>query len=124
MTGSISFFDVSNINTPTLIGEATAFATSYHAFSPDSRYFIAATLSPKLRIDNGFKMFTYNGELLSKEDQNEMYKIQFDPMPEDYQIERFDLVKRKADKKASPGIYRHPKFTQNNSALRQNQVYC
>eukprot|EP01036_Dinobryon_divergens_P027604 gene27604-36406_t len=30
-------------------------------WSPDSRYFMTATLAPRMNVDNGFKIFKYNG---------------------------------------------------------------
>jgi translation initiation factor 2A len=121
LTGSMSFYNVSG-SSPKLIGETTAFATSYHAFSPDGLYFMAATLSPKLRIDNGIKIFTYNGKLIFEEDLNDLYKAQFLPAPENTPKPAFDIEEVVVEKKNSPGIYRHPRFTQDNMALKQNQT--
>jgi len=98
LTGSMSFFDMSE-NTPKLIGETTAFATSYHAFSPDSLYFIAATLSPRLRMDNGIKIFSYNGNLVCEEDMDDLYKVQFIPSAENAPVSNFEIIAKVVEKK-------------------------
>lgn len=36
-------------------------ATSF-GWSPDSRYFLTSTLAPRMNVDNGFKLFKYNGQ--------------------------------------------------------------
>eukprot|EP01129_Flabellula_baltica_P008655 TRINITY_DN3465_c0_g1_i1.p1 TRINITY_DN3465_c0_g1~~TRINITY_DN3465_c0_g1_i1.p1 ORF type:complete len:581 (+),score=154.14 TRINITY_DN3465_c0_g1_i1:25-1743(+) len=121
LTGNMSFYNVTNINQPTLIGETNAFATSFHKFSPCSQYFIAATLSPRLRIDNGIKIFTYNGELVFEENIDDLYKVEFTPNAEDAPRSKFTIEVRKAEEKKEVGIYRHPRFTQGNRALQQTE---
>lgn len=32
-----------------------------HSWSPDSRFFLTASLAPRMNVDNGFKIFKYNG---------------------------------------------------------------
>ncbi len=32
-----------------------------HCWSPDSRFFLTATLAPRMNVDNGFQLFKYNG---------------------------------------------------------------
>lgn len=32
-----------------------------HSWSPDSRFFLTASLAPRMNVDNGFNIFKYNG---------------------------------------------------------------
>jgi translation initiation factor 2A len=47
--------------------------------SPCCRYFITATLSPRLRVDNGVKVWWCSGELLHVHLQDELYQASFRP---------------------------------------------
>lgn len=39
----------------------SAYLCRHHAWSPDGQYFVACVLSPRIRVDNGFKIFDYKG---------------------------------------------------------------
>ena len=43
------------------IGHNSAHCTVSHCWSPDSRLFLTSTLAPRMNVDNGFKIFKYNG---------------------------------------------------------------
>ncbi|RLN97710.1 hypothetical protein BBJ28_00007800 [Nothophytophthora sp. Chile5] len=68
------------------MGSATSNAATTFAWSPDSRYFATATTFPRLRVDNGFKIFRYDGAgPIHQEDRAELYDLQFRPAaPETY----------------------------------------
>jgi translation initiation factor 2A len=42
-------------------GSATSHCATTHAWSPDSRYFMTASLAPRMNVDNNLKLFKYNG---------------------------------------------------------------
>ena len=42
---------------PALISPAVAYG-----WAPDSRYFVTATLAPRMNVDNGVHIYKYNGE--------------------------------------------------------------
>lgn len=44
-----------------LAGSNAAHCTVSHSWSPDSRYFLTAVLAPRMNVDNGFRVFKYNG---------------------------------------------------------------
>ncbi|KAJ1920759.1 hypothetical protein H4219_001158 [Mycoemilia scoparia] len=48
-------------------------------WSPDGRYILAATLSPRLRVDNGIRVWHYSGELVYKKEINELFQVQWRP---------------------------------------------
>ncbi|KAL1890573.1 hypothetical protein Cpir12675_005325 [Ceratocystis pirilliformis] len=53
-------------------------------WSPDSRYIMTATLSPRLRVDNGVKLWHVTGPLMYNEDMTELLQISWKPVaPQD-----------------------------------------
>jgi translation initiation factor 2A len=79
LQGYLDFYDVTNTSAPQLIGSTNQFSTTFHMFSPDSKYFVTGTLSPRLRVDNGVKILSYNGEQLYTEGFEELYDVRFKP---------------------------------------------
>lgn len=53
--------------------------TSHLAWSPDGRLLLCATLSPRLRVDNGVRIFHYTGALLHVESIEELYQASWRP---------------------------------------------
>lgn len=68
------------------MGSANSNSATTFAWSPDSRYFATATTFPRLRVDNGFKIFKYDGTgPIHQEDRAELYDMKFRPAsPEAY----------------------------------------
>ncbi|RHY18683.1 hypothetical protein DYB28_000952 [Aphanomyces astaci] len=63
-----------------LTTEWTDFRVCSHGWSPDSRYFYTATTFPRVRVDNGFKLFKYDGTgPVVSESRTEVYDLQFRP---------------------------------------------
>ncbi|RHY32524.1 hypothetical protein DYB32_002489, partial [Aphanomyces invadans] len=61
-------------------GETNLFFVQSHGWSPDSRYFYTATTFPRVRVDNGFKLFKYDGTgPVVSESRTEVYDLQFRP---------------------------------------------
>ncbi|CAI2182210.1 5351_t:CDS:2 [Funneliformis geosporum] len=48
-------------------------------WSPDGRYIITATLSPRLRVDNGYKIWHYTGGLVHSQNIQELLQVQWRP---------------------------------------------
>ncbi|KZL72145.1 eukaryotic translation initiation factor eif2a [Colletotrichum incanum] len=48
-------------------------------WSPDSRYIMTATTSPRLRVDNGIKIWHASGPLMYNEDMVELYHVVWRP---------------------------------------------
>ncbi|KAJ0693550.1 putative transcription factor WD40-like family [Helianthus annuus] len=44
-------------------------------WSPDGRYFMTATTAPRLQVDNGIKIFHYNGKSLFKKKFDKLYQV-------------------------------------------------
>ena len=50
-------------------------------WSPDSRYILTATTSPRLRVDNGIKLWHVGGGIMYNEDMVELYNVLWRPAP-------------------------------------------
>ncbi|KAI1385386.1 translation initiation factor eIF-2A [Hypoxylon trugodes] len=50
-------------------------------WSPDSRYIMTATTSPRLRVDNGVKLWHVGGGIMYHEDMVELYNVTWRPVP-------------------------------------------
>jgi translation initiation factor 2A len=59
-------------------------------WSPDSRYIMTATTSPRLRVDNGIKLWHVGGGIMYSEDMVELYNAMWRPMPPDQVATRGD----------------------------------
>ena len=53
----------------------TAPNTSHCEWSPDGRYLMCATLSPRLRVDNGVRIFHYTSVLIHAKMTEELYQV-------------------------------------------------
>lgn len=49
-------------------------------WSPDSRYIMTATTSPRLRVDNGVKLWHVGGGIMYHEDMVELYNVSWRPI--------------------------------------------
>ena len=56
--------DVYEKNSLELVGNCRASSTVYCEWGPCGKVFVAATLCPRMRVDNGYSMYKYTGELL------------------------------------------------------------
>ncbi|KAK5173153.1 uncharacterized protein LTR77_003275 [Saxophila tyrrhenica] len=50
-------------------------------WSPDGKHILTATTSPRLRVDNGIKIYHVGGSLLYNEDMHELYHVVWRPQP-------------------------------------------
>jgi translation initiation factor 2A len=57
--------------------------TSYCDWSPDGRFLMTATLSPRLRVDNGIKIWHCSGALMHVQLVEELYQASWRPTPVD-----------------------------------------
>jgi translation initiation factor 2A len=51
-------------------------------WSPCGRYVLTATTAPRLRVDNGFQVFKYNGDLLAQKRYDVLYEAIWRPVEE------------------------------------------
>ncbi|KAJ3717541.1 eukaryotic translation initiation factor eIF2A-domain-containing protein [Lentinula raphanica] len=57
--------------------------TSHCEWSPDGRFLLTATLSPRLRVDNGIKIWYCTGQLVHVQLIEELYQVSWRPIPVD-----------------------------------------
>jgi translation initiation factor 2A len=100
----------------------------YCEWSPDSLHVMTAILSPRMRVDNSFHYWDYQGNLLYKEDFGELFDIAFRPIP----AKLFPTPPLKVAPKASPSsaapsaakpaAYRHPNYRGGESSVQAVQA--
>lgn len=79
--GDMNFYEISE-NKRKQIGTASSHAAIGWGWSPDSRYFMTSTLTPRMNVDNGFKIFKYNGEgPIYEHKQDNVYDVLWIPRP-------------------------------------------
>lgn len=61
LPGSVQFWDKNKMK---LVGTANLAATTDYSWSPCSRYFLAATTFPRLRVDNMLRVVRFDGQLI------------------------------------------------------------
>ncbi|TVY80617.1 Eukaryotic translation initiation factor 2A [Lachnellula suecica] len=71
-------------------------------WSPDSRYILTATTSPRLRVDNGVRLWHVGGGVMYNQDMAELYHVVFRPQ---------------SAEQCAPGDPLHPVPTPHSSAI-------
>lgn len=71
--------DVWEVSTRKKVAEFTASNSSHCEWSPCGRYIMTATLSPRLRVDNGVKIWWCGGQLLHVQNTDDLYAASFRP---------------------------------------------
>lgn len=91
--------------------------SSHCEWSACGRYILTATLSPRLRVDNGVKIWWCGGQLLHIHPQDELYQAAFRPRKLS-DVESFPPVIPKAPE-ASPNValYRPKGETENGGEI-------
>ena len=77
LRGTLDIFDRRSLSKVTTIDAANA---SFCQWSPDGRFILTATLSPRLRVDNGIKIWHCTGGLMHVESIDELYKASWRPI--------------------------------------------
>ena len=80
LAGKIDVFDRRTLNRVCTIDAPN---TSYCSWSPDGRFLLTATLSPRLRVDNGIKIWHASGPLVHVQAVEELYQVSWRPTPVD-----------------------------------------
>lgn len=76
LPGEMAFWDCS---AKKLLGSSKAEWSVTSEWSPDGRYFMTATTAPRLQVDNGIKIFSYNGTLYFKKMFDKLYQAEWRP---------------------------------------------
>ena len=78
MSGELAFYDR---KTTKCLGTVDAHMTVNYGWSPDSCMFLTAICFPRLRVDNGFRVWSLAGGLLHKEALDELTIAERRPQP-------------------------------------------
>lgn len=109
---------------------------SHCEWSPCGRYIMTATLTPRLRVDNGFKMWHHSGSLIYEESVDELFQVGWRPEPASaYPAMRglspppkpIKISAGKTPAAASPkpaGAYRPPHLRGNNAPAATLSQVC
>eukprot|EP01107_Rhizomastix_libera_P015558 TRINITY_DN5924_c0_g1_i2.p2 TRINITY_DN5924_c0_g1~~TRINITY_DN5924_c0_g1_i2.p2 ORF type:complete len:218 (-),score=54.44 TRINITY_DN5924_c0_g1_i2:23-676(-) len=76
LTGDMDFWNMTNF---TKIGSIEAHCTTQLSWSPDSRFVACAICTPRMRVDNGFKLITPRGEVIHTQPVTELYEFSWRP---------------------------------------------
>eukprot|EP00252_Welwitschia_mirabilis_P021778 TRINITY_DN5689_c0_g1_i1.p1 TRINITY_DN5689_c0_g1~~TRINITY_DN5689_c0_g1_i1.p1 ORF type:complete len:384 (-),score=79.15 TRINITY_DN5689_c0_g1_i1:91-1242(-) len=76
LPGDMAFWDCSNKR---LLGSTRAECSVTSEWSPDGLYFMTATTAPRLQIDNGIKIFSYNGSMYFTKMFEKLYQADWRP---------------------------------------------
>jgi len=127
LNGEMDFFDRLTCKK---VGHAQASNSSFCDWCPDGRHIITATLTPRLRVDNGFKIWHYSGVKLFECDIKELYQISWRPIQPDIFPPHNTLSPppkgliedtSKTSEKKPVGVYRPPgaRASASNLSLRE-----
>ena len=79
LPGDIEFFDKKADGKCKAMGKVRAACTVGCQWAPDGRHLLTSTTSPRLRVDNGFKVFHYNGDLVHEAKHEVLLQVEFGP---------------------------------------------
>ncbi|BDD63289.1 Eukaryotic translation initiation factor 2A [Monascus purpureus] len=119
LAGQMDIYDMDKNYTKIATVEASN--SSVCEWSPDGKYILTATTSPRLRVDNGIRIWHVSGALMFNEDMHELYDVcwrpqtttqhplgdPFNPLPTPHASALAYLSTRKAPPKPA-GAYRPP----------------
>ncbi|KAI8321058.1 eIF2A-domain-containing protein, partial [Martensiomyces pterosporus] len=78
LSGQVDLWDRKKLKK---IGAIDAHGASFCEWGPDGRYLMAATLSPRLRVDNGIRVWHYSTSLVYHQEISELYQVDWRPAP-------------------------------------------
>lgn len=91
LAGQMDIIDVDkDYNKVTTVEASNA---SVCEWSPDGQYILTATTSPRLRVDNGVRLWHVSGSLMYNEDMHELYDVCWRPQSETQQNPPADPLK-------------------------------
>lgn len=79
LPGDMTFYDKKADCKCKVMGSTRASNGVSLDWSPCGRYVLTATTAPRLRVDNGFQIFKYNGNLLNNKEYPVLYEARWKP---------------------------------------------
>jgi len=80
LPGDLTFYDKKADAKCKVMGTTRASNGVSLEWSPCGRYILTATTAPRLRVDNGFQVFKYNGSLLAQKHYDVLYEAMWRPV--------------------------------------------
>ena len=102
LSGGLDFYDIKASFKK--IATLDVSGTTYCEWSPNGRYLLTATLSPRLRVDNGFMIWHYTGVLLWHQAFKELLQCEWQPAVLSVFRERTDLSPKPAEAYTGDGL--------------------
>jgi translation initiation factor 2A len=112
LPGDMKFFDRKQDGKYKLVGATRAACAVTAEWSPDGRRLLTATIAPRLNVDNGFKIWRYNGDLLHHEQREKLYEASWAPAPNGTHADRpisAGSVRKETDERLAPDGTAAPK---------------
>ena len=107
--GNMEFWDKKKL---TLLSKVTMSNTTQWAWCPDNEHLLVATTAPRLRIDNGFKIMRYTGDVVKEVPFKELWEFVWQPVdPNLYPkgvLQQGTIHTAETLAKKSGGVYRPP----------------
>ncbi|WOL14327.1 eukaryotic translation initiation factor 2A [Canna indica] len=106
LPGNMAFWDFTEKK---LLGETKSECSVTSEWSPDGRYFMTATTAPRLQIDNGIKIFHYDGSLYFEKMFTKLFQADWKPeSPESFGdinelVKSVNTLKIADNQKKAPG---------------------
>jgi translation initiation factor 2A len=127
MSGNVQIWDR---NKKKMIGQFQAECTTQWQWSPCSRYFLVAVCYPRMKVDNGFRIFKYDGSLLyqRKYPETHLYQAEWRPAAEGIFPDRpvspdvLANLRRASEQKRLPTDQCRQEHRSGSSQLSGNQV--
>ncbi|XP_068646530.1 uncharacterized protein [Aristolochia californica] len=129
LPGDMAFWDYSEKK---LLGTAKAECSVTSEWSPNGLFFMTATTAPRLQVDNGIKIFHYNGSLYFKKMFNKLYQADWKPAASEIFGDINELIKsvgtlkiqdsKQASKPSQPSTKTASTHVQKPAAYRPPQV--
>ncbi|PSC70931.1 eukaryotic translation initiation factor eIF2A family [Micractinium conductrix] len=82
LPGDLAFYDKKADGKCRSMGNTRAENAVTAEWSPCGRYLLTATVAPRMRVDNGFQIFKYDGTLLAREKRNVLLEASWVPAAE------------------------------------------
>ena len=97
LAGEMDFYDTVKLKK---MGANISHCSVQYGWSPDSRYFMTATLAPRMNVDNCYKIFKYNGiGPISQEAYTQAFDAMWQPQPASRYPDRGQSPRREGDAK-------------------------
>ncbi|ETO25266.1 hypothetical protein RFI_11872 [Reticulomyxa filosa] len=106
LNGEMSFMHWKDANAVEMLGFNKDETCRYYEYSPDGTMFVTARIHEFIKIDNGFRIYSYNGHCITEYKHERLHQIAFRPVaapqlyPERTNIRKGPTQPKQSEKKA------------------------